>query len=188
MNETDEFILDEKDISEWTPYYTLEKSIKLEQWGDGPWVDEPECVSFEYKGIECRIGRAFVWEGCNGDHLSMGNLNGYVQLPYNHPWIGKEGFDVPSDVHGGITFSGKIFFDPQEKEEWGIGFDCAHSRDIIPSIIKKMKEIREEFPHYEVFKGYPIFQQSYKDIIFVRNEVCKLAQQVIETTKQPLLE
>lgn len=55
-----------------------------------------------------------------------GAVNGYVQLPENHPWLDYElQFDGPDiDVHGGITFG------PTD-ERW-IGFDTLHAGDSWP--------------------------------------------------------
>ena len=57
-----------------------------------------------------------------------GAVNGYVELPEDHPWLGHElqsleGPDI--DVHGDITFG-------PTTERW-IGFDTLHAGDVWPS-------------------------------------------------------
>ena len=74
---------------------------------------------------------------------------GYVLLPYNHPFWGKDYDDISIDVHGGLTFGGKFDFERFEKwlgnrqffgdvnlknykrfdNYWMIGFDTAHYGD-----------------------------------------------------------
>lgn len=75
--------------------------------------------------------------------------NGYVLLPYNHPFYGVHYDDIDANVHGGLTFSD--YFDVERFPEWVknreiggditmenyknfdkywmIGFDTAHSGD-----------------------------------------------------------
>ena len=64
---------------------------------------------------------------------------GYVKIPKNNklyrlnysrkmPYLGFENETIESyfDVHGGITFAGKI---PELNNDWLLGFDCAHIGD-----------------------------------------------------------
>jgi hypothetical protein len=62
----------------------------------------------------------------------LGFRCGYVRIPEEHPWYGKEYDDLQDvDCHGGLTFGETV-----DKEEdsylpvghW-IGFDCGHSFD-----------------------------------------------------------
>ena len=49
--------------------------------------------------------------------------NGYVSVPKDHPWYGKDYNDIEVEIHGGLTFSESI------NDEYWIGFDCAHYGD-----------------------------------------------------------
>lgn len=49
--------------------------------------------------------------------------NGYVKLPKDHPYFGKDYNDIPVDVHGGLTFA------EMDGEFWKVGFDTAHYSD-----------------------------------------------------------
>lgn len=73
------------------------------------------------------------WNG-SGDLYS-----GYVKIPENHnlygltcfrnmPYLGLENETIDSyfDVHGGITFAGRI---SDLNNDWFLGFDCAHFGD-----------------------------------------------------------
>lgn len=65
--------------------------------------------------------RFMVWE------LPTGYRNGYVEVPPDHPFFGKEFDHIAADleVHGGLTFSGSIYTDT----DWWLGFDCHHWLD-----------------------------------------------------------
>ena len=59
----------------------------------------------------------------------MGHRCGYVGVGKNHKLYGLnyDKLEDLFDVHGDVTFAGKLF---EEKEDyWYIGFDCAHCFD-----------------------------------------------------------
>jgi hypothetical protein len=62
----------------------------------------------------------------------LGTLNGYVGIPENHPWFGRD-YQTFSrvPVHGGLTFSGRHESHP---DLWFFGFDTAHADDYAPAI------------------------------------------------------
>lgn len=70
-------------------------------------------------------------------YMLSGFANGYVLLPPTHKYFGIHYFDIPVDVHGGLTFSG--FVDSHLLKSWQIpsvylywycvGFDTAHYND-----------------------------------------------------------
>lgn len=143
-----------------------EKSVKLELFGEGPWMDEPDFEKFKYNGLNCMLIRSDIGCWC-----------GYVQLPENHPWIRIDYHEINDiDVHGGLSFKGPRT-DYQEEGEW-IGFDCAHSMDLSPSNEKVIKEIIKHL--YRKFPGIDqsLLNPTYKDINFVREETKRLADQV----------
>lgn len=142
------------------------KALKLRCWGDGPWMNEPDFVKFEHDGFTCVINRRMVLEGHNNDHLSGGYLCGYLILPPSHPWFGKHYDNIDCEVHGGLTFCDGA------AEEWAIGFDCAHSWDVSPSLVKFMQE-------ESGLKGLPefIYGRTYRDIEFVRSQLMRLISQ-----------
>ena len=158
------------------------KEDKEKHLGKGPWVDEPDEVSFEHADMQCLITRVILREPVPGEVWFGGHLCGYVIIPEYHPLFGcKWGCNDLDDfdVHGGITYSD--FF---SEEGFMIGFDCGHSRDVVPS----MESIREEInftlkkDHPNAFEGHPnlekLFQRTYRDIPCVIQECKKLAEQV----------
>jgi hypothetical protein len=157
----------------------LTKEIKLKHWGPGEWVDEPDSFEFEHEGFLCYGIRNAMWDGFKGDYLSLGCWCAYIRIPEGHPWFnvdiwGDSGPDV--DVHGGLTF-GEMF----DNEFW-IGFDCGHSRDVIPSVVEMKKKMRqdmkEKHPNLNVdWENSPVFLESYKNMNFVMQEVKSLAEQ-----------
>lgn len=105
--------------------YELTPSRKLEKWGDGPWVKEPDNVVFVAHGLQYSVLR----------HAEMGHLCGYVALPRNHPLYGLHYDDeIVGDVsvHGGMTYSGERF--EGDPNDWWFGFDCAHAGDLSPGL------------------------------------------------------
>jgi len=94
--------------------------------------------------------------------------------PDNHVTL-----DMAIDAHGGITYSESAFPVPKEtphvKEQaiWVLGFDCAHSQDLIPLMW-------ESFPEH--LRQGSLFgeQVAYRDLEYVENEVRALAKQLKE--------
>lgn len=84
------------------------------------WKSEPNEVELTLNGFDCRIER-----------MPMGHLCGYVRIPEVHPWYLKSYSDLEDagDVHGGLTFGGTL----NSAGGYWIGFDCAHSRDLVPN-------------------------------------------------------
>jgi len=67
------------------------------------------------------------WTTQEGVHCAINvaphqGLNGYVWLPEGHPWRDCEEYEVPCEVHGGITFGPHM-------SGW-IGFDTNHAFDV----------------------------------------------------------
>ena len=58
-------------------------------------------------------------------------FSGYVGVPRNHPYGGKQHDQVKIDIHGGLTFSQLGSDDPpwKDKNLWWFGFHCAHNSD-----------------------------------------------------------
>lgn len=73
------------------------------------WDNEPDFKKWEYLGLTCYIYR----------NPNSGTLCGYVEAP--------EYIDIEGDVHGGITFRGRL-----KTGEYALGFDCNHDCDIAP--------------------------------------------------------
>lgn len=92
---------------------------KLQLFGPGPWVDEPDRVEWMAGQLACAARRG-----------TFGAWNGYVGLPPGHPWetMERDAIDALVQVHGGVTF-----LDRAGGRTW-IGFDCAHAFDLQPGL------------------------------------------------------
>ena len=177
---------------------TLTKELKLEHWGPGEWVDEPDTFIFEHLGFKC-LGRRFcVWDGHNNDHLAGGYWCGYIEIPEGHPWYMKDARrDLDIDCHWGISFSEYS----EEERAHLIGFDCAHSGDYVPSIEifkrkmrddptnnhylklqERTKEMLKEFPESPLLKQF--FNPTYRNMAFVIDECRKRAQQAKDAMEE----
>lgn len=121
-----------------------------------PWESELDRYEFEHAGLKCLILR----------NPGMKNLCGYVGLPPAHPSYGKGYDDIEAEVHGGLTFGGGGDGERYPSGYWWVGFDCGHSGDLSP--------------------GYPAFLllrhsgDVYRDVNYVRHEVCRLAEQLAQ--------
>jgi hypothetical protein len=146
--------------------YTWTSEQKLEWFGDGPWVNEPDEVLFEYAGYKCKIVRVCTEEQLSQkQHMFGGYLCGYVCIPQQHPYFKNDISDMDVRCHGGITF---------KKPFMWIGFDCAHSGDYVPSIEKFRRENPSPFSldMPEEFKDFLLFNPVYRDVDFCIS-VCK---------------
>lgn len=58
--------------------------------------------------------------------MEFGWGNGYVHIPEGHPWFGKDYNDIEGvEINGGLTYS------EMQEGMWVIGFDTAHSWDML---------------------------------------------------------
>jgi len=138
---------------------TIEENlIDKSTWPDGPWKSEPDKRQWldEETGFACLINR----------HPSSGHLCGYVGVPHNHPWFGRD--DVDADVHGGLNYANKCaghichVVEPGEDDNiWWLGFDCAHSGDL--SSLSR--------------RGFGFYGDVYRTFEYVADECRSLAQQ-----------
>lgn len=146
----------------------MDSAEKLEKWGPGPWVNEPDRVDFKAFGFPCLLRR----------NEGMGNWCGYVAVPPGHPLHGAD-LDAaqgkPLQVHWGLTYadacSGEICHVPAPGEPddvWWLGFDCGHCNDLQPGLQRLMpgKLITE------------MLNQEYKNVEYVERETIGLAAQI----------
>lgn len=160
--------------------YIITQKDKEKWWGTGEWCIEPDLVKFTFKGYDCKIIRVFAVDGPEESPIMFGgHLCGYVKIPNNHVTYCKHYDDINVDVHGGLTYR-KM---ENEKDYW-IGFDCAHSRDIIPSIAHFCKTdlhmIEKMPPIPEGFEKHPLFNPIYRNLEFCINECKSMVDQLIE--------
>ncbi len=116
---------------------------------------------FNYKGMHCIILRP---------HDEIIHLCGYVCLPKEHKLHGLYYDDiykyVDIKVHGGLTYSergGNVVH--QNKEDWVIGFDCAHLGDL--AVLSS---------HYGI--THTVLKDTYRDMDFVEQELQNLVDQI----------
>lgn len=117
---------------------------------------EPDKLDLIFYGYCC-----FIMRMMPENELSSLHLNAYIAVPKGHPWYKKDYDFIDVTVHGGLTYCNDAFpTKPKNKDEWILGFDCAHFNDISPG--------------YE----YTInSEDTYRDIEFVKKELMLLAAQ-----------
>ena len=153
-----------KELNEIEEKNLLTREEKIKFWGKGEWCDEPDLVSFSFKGHECIIRRIMVPDGPRGKHIFGGYLCGYVITEGKY----ADWDEISFDVHGGITHMGYLI----DIGKSCIGFDCSHFCDLIPSKQKRDEEIRKEFNFLRT--------KTYKNIGFVKKELESLVSHLIE--------
>lgn len=136
---------------------TWECGRNKEQWGDGPWVGEPDKAQWRdaYTGLTCLAVRNVHGSWC-----------GYVGVPLGHPLHEVDWGDSRVRVvlaHGGLNYSDHCQEDPEmgpleervchlpspgaPDDLWWLGFDCGQHFDYVPQLVAEMKRFGEEFGH-----------------------------------------
>ena len=118
--------------------------------------DEPDYLSFKYKGTKCEIKR----------NPEMLFLCGYASFRPCHCYdVAHYRNNLESiDVHGGVTY-----FEVSPGGAITIGFDCAHINDLIPTFSIQAGEKEGE---------------EYRTIDFVKKEIQKMVDQIIKINDQ----
>jgi len=178
-------------------YYEVKMNEKMEHkftpeekiawWGKGEWVNEPDLVTFEHMGIQCRVLRIAMEEPHAKDfHMFGGFLNGYVCVPVDHLFYQKEYQDIDIDCHGGLTFG-------ECSDRHWIGFDCAHSFDYVPSTeymtktaewMKDFRDREEDWKKRFNLQDSPLFNRSYRNIQFCIDQCKSMAEQLVQTSSE----
>jgi len=151
---------------------------KLEWFDNGEWVNELDEIIFTYKGYTCEVKRICMREPSVIDLPMFGGyLCGYVHILKEDIAYEMDYNDLSIDCHCGLTFSDKN----PEINTWMIGFDCAHSRDLVPSLEKILKCIinRKEL-NRSLEEKYPFLKKTYKNLSFVIEECKSIVDQLIE--------
>lgn len=129
--------------------------------------------------------------------FSEGYINGYVKAP--RYLKGTRCHNLQNiDVHGGVTFAGRLQNINEDNEGWWIGFDTAHIGDGKNfDLVKKEIFDQEENPDMsEYYNTNDIFGNSsldestekFRDLDYVVNECEKLAKQLVEYNEDKELE
>ena len=122
---------------------------------------------WDYKGLQCIVTRADVHDPT---HYSAHRC-GYVRVPPNHPWHGKNEDEIDVFVHGGLTFLQEEPCVHEDGIGYWIGFDCHHAGDAgLPA--GDPREIK--YPRFSM--GY----EHYWTLSEVQRETELLAEQVLQ--------
>ncbi len=144
-------------------------------WDAGEWDAEPDRVDFHHVGFACLALR----------NMKYGSWCGYVGVPSSHPDYQRNYNDVDVDCHGGLTYGDvcdneHICHVPQPGEPddlcW-FGFDCNHCWDIAPGSIMLDKK-------YGFQRGTDPMS-DYRSLSYVRHQIEKLAEQLLERASRP---
>lgn len=101
----------------------------------GQWEREPDRITFDLTVGGVRYHCAVIR---NGESWA---LCGYVGVPVGHKFHGESYVDLNDDIviHGGLTYSAPKL--PRRGVDaagtWFLGFDCAHSDDLVPRLWRR---------------------------------------------------
>jgi len=165
------------------------------------WDNEPDRLEFDHVGFKCLVLRPSEMKHLCG-YVGLPKWHPYYGKHYNQCLLGCSGevsdfpplkkrgirqwkctFDERDHpnlemiirVHGGLTFSQQGDGETWDKDLWWLGFDCAHSGDLVPGMYEKygvvLPERFTQLQHDEV----------YRNIDYIKNETMRLAEQLTAT-------
>lgn len=132
----------------------------------GVWMNEPDFCRWESYGFCCLAIR----------DMNLGMWRGFVGVTKIHPFFNKnfeeilhEEWLTNLDIHGGLSDIGKlpIKFNEYNDGIWWFSFECTQGEDFLP-LIESEKDVIVQY------------EQSYKDLHFVRRETNYLAKKLFE--------
>ena len=131
-----------------------DKSLKAKACTE--YVGEPNYVKFKYKGFDCEIKR----------HEYLLTLCGYASFRAKHSINNEQYRNALEniDVHGGVTY-----FEISPSGKVTVGFDCAHYNDLSPTL--------------QILEGKNNYQE-YRTVDFVKREIQKMVDQIININDQ----
>lgn len=165
-------------------YTTQDKS----EWGRGPWQDEPDKLQWvdQTTGLDCLVVRSNLgalcgYVGVPSEHPwhgidYCGRADGQPTDPddYMDDWESR--IDSRIEAHGGLTYSAACQEGETESEGichvplpgrpadvWWLGFDTAHSGDLVPGMHARGLEFGDE---------------TYRTVGYVQRECARLAEQL----------
>lgn len=127
---------------------------------------------FYHKGYVCAV----VFQ--RGGHRC-----GYVSLPKNNPYFGKNYDDIPISCHGGLTYA-RSTLAGISGEGWWIGFDCGHAGDA-----RDHEAMRKYFEgeYIEAIIGleerFPFLSDMVRTFDYVKNGCKRIVEQLVDTTE-----
>lgn len=162
-------------VNYWSYSKRVSNLIKLvflnkKHFPPGKWKNEPDICSWTKYDLSCLAIR----------DMSLGTWKGFVGIGIAHPLyfmdlesILKEPqmIDAFLAIYGGISSAGKL---PSKYKDyadnlWWIGCETSHGGDYMPLL----KIDTSDLDMAKMLSG-----QTYKDLVFIRNETNKLAKYV----------
>jgi hypothetical protein len=129
---------------------------------------EGDFLYFKYKGYRCFILRP-QYKYRNEPFANI-HLCGYVELPKEHKYSQMDYYEIPVEVHCGLSFKRdseefyeiikEFYIGSTEAGNSVIGFDCAHFWDLYNPAIS-------------------LGNGKYRDMVYVKKELKSLVKQLI---------
>lgn len=160
--------------------------IDKSKWGPGPWTDEPDKIHWidPTTDLDCLMHRngAGAWCGY------VGVTEGHPAFEVDYDYVRPDGDESYIEVHGGLTYAAfcqdtkdesrgvcHVPFAGRPHRVWWLGFDCAHSGDVLPSMERSYSDMPADLA--KQLKGYRR-HDVYRDRAYVEAEVARLAAQL----------
>jgi hypothetical protein len=141
-------------------------------WGDGPWQQEPDYITFDHSGRTCIMHRN-----------QLGGWCGYVSVAPGHPYYGMQPasmfaaermlyvpyvnqFPRTRHINYASKCNGHVCHTPKPGEPddvWWFGFDCIGSDDIVPAFMLMYSQ-RMLLNERAVYRDEEWVRQQLKDM------------------------
>jgi hypothetical protein len=163
--------MDAKIVAEHAQECSLKREAMKQAGLQGPWDGEPDRLEWKHQGLDCLMVR----------NPALLHWCGYVGVPKGHPFYEKHYDRVDAEAHGGLTYSERCqgpvchVADDGAAPVWWLGFDCAHSGDLVPAM--KLSEMLFG-PSLRASMEAIHAGDVYRDATFVKAEVNSLAEQL----------
>jgi len=135
------------------------KVLKLETFGHGPWINEPDLVVFLHAGVQCKVIR----------DENLGYLQCFCLIPLNHSWYKNNKTFQPEEfeAHGRIreVILDNVFSNEEKANSklLCMYFSCCQDDDLVPA--------NDNFEHET---------KTYRNVDYAVEKLKYLAEQIVE--------
>lgn len=161
----------------------LPREQKLERFGAGPWMDEPDHAQWSHNGTGFPCITVRISTGAWAAYVGVGPTHPLHRVSH-HELVLDEAVVVSSFGYGCFLADGtpiKVEADPLY---WFFGFDFSHGDDLIPQFEKWRADANRSRAHagreiaLRSLGGGTLLEPAYADFTFVRMRAELLAAQL----------
>lgn len=151
--------------------YIPDRKWKLERFGPGPWMDEPDHAQWVSEdGLPCIVVRMVT--GCWAGYVGVGPTHPLYRVSHDDLVL-IENVVVSGHSYGMGLADGTFVEVDHDPAYWFFGFDYSHGHDFIPQHenwkVGHYKRARPEIPLRSRGEG----PHAYADFVYIRKQ-CEL--------------